>query len=238
MKDPVITFALPRSGSTFLIRLLNKSTNKNTNETVNYNGEFDILEMFCPIARMLIKQDLYGVKSIKELSEDKEFLSHYHFADTNDAINYLGNFWRMYCGGTNNWGWKNVNYGIHNNDKFIKQIETLISVYPNVKFIFLDRDINDVVKSMKASMFWSMKGEKDLILRVQNQIDNYQKVLSKYRDRSVLLTYESLIKYDTFESFTNKLDWTITENNYSIIANNKRKDDVGTKTEEIRDVIG
>ena len=237
MKDPVITFALPRSGSTFLTRLLNKCTHVETGETVNYNGECDIIEHFCPIIDKIIEQDKYGVKSIIELKDDKEFLSHYHFADTDDAIHYLGNFWRMYCGGINNWGWKNVNYGIKKDDTFSNQIETFIQTFPDVKFILLDREITDVVKSMLVSQYWE-GNEKELITRTQNQIENYQELLKKYPDRCFLLQYENLIVYENFIEFAKRLDWTISVADYNIIYNNKRKDDTGTETEKIREIIG
>ena len=236
MKDPIITFALPRSGSTFLTRLLNKCSNATTGEKVKYNGECDILELFCPLINKIIEQDLYGIKSITELNEDKEFLSHYHLADTDDAINYLSNFWRMYCGGVNNWGWKNVNYGIKKDETFTNQIETLIQTYPQVKFILLDREINDVVKSMLQSQFWE-GNQKNLLLRTQNQVANYQKILEKYPDRCFLLQYENLINYEGFLKFIKRLDWTISIADYNLIANNRRKDDTGTETEKIREML-
>ena len=236
MKDPVITFALPRSGSTFLTRLLNKCTNSETGDKVKYNGELDVIELFCPLINKVIDQDVYGIKSVTELNEDKEFLSHYHFADTDDAIHYLGNFWRMYCGGVNNWGWKNVNYGIKNDETFTHQVETLIKTYPEAKFILLDREINDVVKSMLQSQFWE-ESQKNLLLRTQNQVNNYQKILEKYPNRCFLLQYENLINYESFIAFIKRLNWTISVADYNLIANNKRKDDTGTKTEEIRKML-
>lgn len=236
MNCPVITFALPRSGSTFFTRLINKSTTIDTKKRVRYNGELDALHHFMDLLIKVQDQDEWGVKSEEALEEDKEFLSHYHAQKTSDAISYLANFWRGYCKGTthNNWGWKNVNYGIYKDD-FVTLTENIIELWPGVKFIFLDRDVDDVVKSMQKFGDWGV-GPNQFIDRVEKQLENYQLVMNGNIDRSYLLQYEELINYESFNQFINQLNWEITPENYAVIANNKRSNDVGTMTEIIQNM--
>lgn len=230
--DPIITFALPRSGSTFLMRLLNKCYDYD-NQSINYNGEFDILHNWVAIADALKDQDEYGVKSVQQLIEDKEFLSHYHHANTQETRKFLGNLYREYCGGQNrNWGWKNVNYGCKGRKLFLHQINTLVDIYPNCKFIFLDRSHTDVVTSMIKVGYWGDE-HKQLLGRVMIQTENYQAAINKHRERSHVLSYEQLIDVNKFQSFVRKFDFTITQGDYLTLSNNVRKNDEGTLTEAI-----
>ena len=236
MKDPIITFSMPRSGSTFLMRLLNKSYDQTANP-VRYNGECDVLHAWCETVRCITEQDNGGVKSQEQLKEDKEFLSHYHYASTKETINDLGQFWRNYCGANNNvWGWKNVNYGMYDSKRFHQQIDVLINVYPQCKFIFLDRKQKDVIKSMLATEWWEM-GHKECSVRLSKQSENFQSVINKHRDRCHVLPYESLLKHSNFQQFLNQFNLNISYDNYMSLAKNPRKNDVNTKTEEIRDQL-
>lgn len=232
--SPVITFALPRSGSTLLIRLLNRCKNS-ANQPISYNGECDAISDFIHMFQKVESQDDWGVKSKKELEEDKEFLSHYHAQKTDLALAYLRDFWRNYCEGEANhsWGWKMVNYGIfpHNFSWLNNQI---IKVWPDVKFIILLRDKESVLKSMKTTDFdWDLGHNMTNQKRIVRQNISYQNLLNEHSSRCFLLKYEDILNYETFSKFLSHFDWSIPAPLYEQIINSKRRDDVGTNTEKI-----
>lgn len=233
MKDPIITFSLPRSGSTFLMRLLNKCVDSNGTK-VKYNGECDMLHSWADMVATLSEQDNGGAKGPKELKEDKEFLSHYHACDTPEILYELKRIWWVYCGSSKKqWGWKNVNYGI-DRQKFQEIIKALIDAYPKCRFIFLDRNHDEVIKSMLKQDYWKLN-HAECAQRLKKQSNNYQKVIEKYRDRSFVLPYESLINKDKFTAFLDRLELKITAVDYKTLSENVRKNDKGTLTEVIRE---
>jgi hypothetical protein len=234
MSQPIVTFALPRSGSTFLMRLLNRCQDQH-NKTVHYNGECDVLHSWCEMLNCVNEQDNGGVKSIQQLTDDKEFLSHYHRSSTSKAAQRLIDFWPEYCGADNNtWGWKNVNYGYNEYQKFANQIQTLINAYPNIKFIFLDRTIDDVVSSMIKTNYWEI-GKRVALSRIKKQMANYEKAVNQFRSRCYVLPYEKLIDQESFQEFISQLKLKIDSKQYYAISKKVNKNDVGTKTEKIRE---
>ena len=233
MSAPIVTFALPRSGSTLLMRLLNRCYGINNLESVRYNGEIDILQHTTSIQREICSQDWGGEKTYTSLIGDTEFLSHYHRRNTVDTLIYLRELYRYYCCGENNWGWKLVNYGMFPDDRFNTQLRSLITLWPKVKFVFLVRAKDDVVKSMlSTSEFWD-GGKKDFSNRITVQTENYKKAQSLFSGRSVGVTYEELLSYETFSEFIGTLGWAIEEWKYDEVMSVKTRDDAGTKTEEI-----
>ena len=236
MNQPIVTFALPRSGSTFLMRLLNRCQDRH-NKTVHYNGECDILHSWCEMLYCVKEQDNGGVKSIDQLVEDKEFLSHYHRSSTNKALEQLINFWPTYCGADNNtWGWKNVNYGCYKYSKFENQIKTLIDAYPGIKFIFLDRSIDDVVSSMMKTDYWEI-GEQEAFSRIKNQMANYEKAVNQFRSKCHVLPYEKLTDQESFQEFISQLKLKISSQHYYELSKRVNKNDVGTETEKMREEL-
>lgn len=233
MSAPIVTFALPRSGSTLLMRLFNRCYGVNNLESVRYNGEVDILQHTTGIQQKLTAQDWGGEKTYTALVGDTEFLSHYHRRNTIDTLIYLRDLYKYYCCGENNWGWKLVNYGIYADDRFTNQLRSLIALWPNVKFVFLMRSKEEVVKSMLTTKdFWNGE-EKDFQKRITVQTANYNKCQKLFSDRSVGVQYAELLSYETFSTFLGTLGWAIEEWKYDEVMSVKTRDDAGTKTEEI-----
>lgn len=216
--SPVITFALPRSGSTLLVRLLNQCNVFDSVKKIRYNGEIDIMHQFFEILVELNKIDENGVVDQSALQDDKLFLSHYHFRDSLETIGYLQELFRYYCGGQikHCWGWKLVNYGYQKKD-FNVLIDNIIELWPEVKFIFLDRDSDEIMRSVEKVEFFEDFTESKL----EKQIANYQETINKHHDRCSLLSYEDMLDFSSFKEFVESMGWYISEKNYNKIINNR-----------------
>lgn len=223
MTAPIITFATPRSGSTLLLRLLNRSTNTLTGAQVRYNGELDVLSSWTNIVNQLLAVDQNGEMSVNALNEDTSFLSHYHYEKVDTMIKHMAEFHRLWCGGVDDWGWKLVNYGVFDYNSFSDNANALIKMYPGAQFITLTRSYNDTLASIKSTDWWDEGfSNEDLERRLFNQHANYKKLRQAFGGgRCHQLTYTDILDYDRFSAFLLKLGWCIAQADYDKVLSNK-----------------
>jgi hypothetical protein len=222
---PIVVVTYARSGSTLLLRLLNKCHSNANNSRMSFNGELDILDYWCKTIKALRECNNRGEKTKEALEADNVFLSHYHNQTTVDAIQYLKEFWWKYCGETEYWGWKMVNYGIADNwEYFETMMDQLVIHYPEIRFIIIDRETEDVYKSMLNSKWWKNQ-EKGLRKRLTNQTRNFTWLMRKYANRVKVLPYEVLLDREQFQTFIYALELNISDDDYVKITSKIIKDD-------------
>lgn len=219
MNPPIITFAMPRSGSTLLMRLLNRCIDSE-GKTVKYNGECDVLHHITAMYRKFDHQDINGVVSRDELEEDTVFLSHYHHLNTATIKAFIAEIMHVYCGGGSTWGWKNVNYG---NDKkeFVKLLETTIKMYPEVRFIFLTRNYSDCLQSMLRCGYWEEYTDNEIAKKLSNQEAHFKAAIHLFTRRSLHIDYKQLLSYSHFKRVISELDLSIEEKQHDAIVKQK-----------------
>lgn len=219
VQSPVITFAMPRSGSTLLIRLLNRCKDSN-GKIIRYNGECDVLHHITAMHRKFVHQDIHGVVSREELTEDKKFLSHYHHLSTEHILGFISQIMHVYCGASSTWGWKNVNYG-HDKSQFIEMLATTIAMYPDVRFVFLTRDYSDCLQSVIQCGYWEELGVEEIAKRLSAQEQNYHAALQLWKSRSCLINYSHLLSYNDFSQKLSSLGFEIEQEDYNSIIKRK-----------------
>ena len=112
------------------------------------------------------------------------------------------------------WGFKEIRYGI--NDQVM---EMLIDLYPNARFIFINRDPIDVIASQLVMKEWGNLKEIINNWVIQNRyISIFYK---KYRDNCFVIKYEDIIPGDSdeFKQLFKWLGLELTEKQYQVFDN-------------------
>jgi hypothetical protein len=91
-----------------------------------------------------------------------------------------------------------------------------------------------VVSSMIKTDYWEI-GECEALSRIKKQMANYEKAVNQFRSRCYVLPYEKLIDQESFQEFISQLKLKIDSKQYYAISKRVNKNDVGTKTEKIRE---
>jgi hypothetical protein len=179
-----------RSGSTLLMRLLNEI------EGYSIMGE----------NRGCVKQLVSFYKNIKYMNAVRETVREEHFKmawnnrfDLNQVINDIYNlFSDLFWDPTNRvFGFKEISFGHETSDKgayekFEWEMDLFRELFPNLKIVFLTRDINELLKSD----WWAdnVDESRDILQRQErNFIQYYQKKGAENCSFLYFLTYSDLV---------------------------------------------
>ncbi len=204
--DPIICFALPRSGSTLFMRLMRQCLAED-GSSVMFTGETSLLWQTVPVysklRRLQRRQD-------NRKDPELKFAPHYFQGSTAKAVASLGDVYRQIngCSAEQAWGFKEVNYGLHE-DSFKELLAVLVEIFPAVRFVFLTREREAVINSMCRDGWWIERSRPDVSDRVDRQVANYRAAASDYSARSTLLDYDAVLSLDTFSVFLDGLGLSI-----------------------------
>jgi len=207
---PLMVFAMPRSGSTFLLRLLNSCTTA-TGLPVRINGEqrmlFELHSLFkahCALPNVTRPTDV-------AFGNFTPFLQNNHLS----SISYgILQFIKSLTGSGSGevYGFKQVDYGFAHGDNY----RTLVEFLDNnlgFRFIFLTRDTGDVINSMRKRKNW-WNEDRMTQKTLNRQAEQFNKAHTTTR-HSLSIEYNELLQYDTFTKAIEPYGLVITEETYN-----------------------
>ena len=217
---PLMVFAMPRTGSTLLLRLLNKCTTA-TGMRVRMNGEqrilFELQSLF---------DSHYDMPNVTRPT-DLKFGSFTPFLHNNHLSSIAYGILQLLRSLTGSgpgevYGFKQVDYGFAKGDKF-KKLVCFLDTHLRFKFIFLTRDIEDVQKSMQQRKGW-WKPHRMTKPSLETQQRNFKSAASLCR-HAINMDYKALLEYSSFVSAVEPYGLTIkkTDHDYEIARKIKKR---------------
>jgi len=212
MEKFIIICALPRSGSSLLLRVINRFKNTNLYGE-NFNCFSHLSQTFNSIKKTLDWDGKYDVpKSRKEFDNfNYHGIAWYNEFNINDVKKSFIKFIVDLLDKNNkyiNIGFKEIRHGFETNndfqydqlkakdfESFKNELKFFIDLFGNnCKIIFLIRNYESLIKSSRD---WNCFKDKDYsINQLEIATNNYKSFCNVYKDNSCIIEYENLI-YDT-----------------------------------------
>ncbi len=203
---PLFVFANPRSGSTLLLRLLNRCVT-HSGKRMKMNGETPILSEIVSLMDTLTE-----VRQKRPNALSKTFTPFYTNGLLNAHCKSLDNFFRTLCSASTDepYGFKQVNYG-HHSKTHLKDIVFTLDRIPNAKFLFLCRAPEEVSDSMNKLKGWWKIGRSN-VESIKRQTNNFEHVAHLVNNE--LMEYNDLLSYEKFLNTVKPLGLCISESDY------------------------
>jgi Sulfotransferase family len=150
---PVFLISLPRSGSSLLMRILDRG--KDTvfgGETRDLLLRVHAMHAFREEFKLRCPISITPLKETKEKKLFQAFLLRGESEAWDESIRGVLKAWAGCQPTTRFWGWKEVHIGRY--DEGIRALEWLMQLLPSIKFIYLQRDQNEVLRSMNERPKW------------------------------------------------------------------------------------
>ncbi len=210
---PVFSLSLPRSGSTLLMRLLNRVPG------CKFGGEtqrlFAAVKTLHEFRTHFCKLRPISGRSLEETKADKRFqpfLLHGSEEQWDAASRGVLEAWAGVDEDTRFWGWKEVH--ICRYPAGTEILAWVARVLPDAQFIWLRRNPEDVHRSMAARPGWwtPTHGHPHNYWRVlRNQEEGLRKFQESLPDRVWLLDYEDLTSEDFCQRLYERLGMELSE---------------------------
>lgn len=205
---PVMIFATPRSGSTLLIRLLNRIDGWSiAGEKL---GLLRAVKATHDLRSALEARSPHAFNSLFQQEHDGHFPSHHapsSKAEWDAAARDMLMAWAN-GGSSRYWGMKEVHLAKHGFKYGISVWTWLMEIMPDVKFILLSRNVDDTEVSMGRNLKWWVPSYGSCIgacrRQVRQQTEAFDEFATLYPNNTLRLQYEQLLDYKTFNGLLEK----------------------------------
>lgn len=165
----ILLCCVGRSGSTLLLRLLNSIPGYHImgeNKVAIQN----LLNFYLSIKHVI---------EVNETVDDEHFKlawnNEFDFEDVQDDIYSI--FWNLFWNPKKRvFGFKEIRFGIEDYQDFENELNAFKELFPNLKIIFLTRDIKELIKSS-----WWAEDPEDSKIHIKIQNKNFSKYIKKIK---------------------------------------------------------
>lgn len=239
-KYPVFIISQGRDGSTLLLRLLNQIPGFNIfGENWNFLGNMMDINYYLNSVRInidhkaqLISKDKYDEYE----NSDSDFKPSWYNNYNVDDVNYnTVKFIKTILNTTNHkvWGCKEIRWAVDyeylvkdrirylvgfklmSYEVFKRRLDNIKMLFPNCKFIFTSRNIED---QLKSGWWAEHKHSKETLIK----LNNYNKLYLKHSDNSYHLSYDDIMECnDNYKNLYTFLNEEFIHESYNRIINKK-----------------
>ena len=215
---PFVIFGTPRSGSTLLIRMLNKM------DGIACNGErrdfLWCLKGLYDHRSALESRSPHSFEDLDTVVERNEFPSH-HNKSTKDGWSIAcENTLRAWCGGEGEsgskaWGMKEVHVGKIGGQYLFQICDWLQGMVSGIKFIFLTRELEATLISMMKNPKWWIPAYASCAAGCERAIKTQKSAMSDYAalypSSCIELDYKDLLNFETLQKKLKEVNIELSE---------------------------
>jgi len=208
MGKVIIMFGTMRCGSTLFMRLMRKCVDHKGRQVVFTGEHFMLHEVHTLYKKIIVRNN-----NTYAMNQDQ----------MKRVINAVSDSIRGLCGAKqeDTWGFKELHSG-RDRVRFKNYLMDLISIFPDVIFIFVKRDPSDSAKSIIRDKWYAYGNtHMQVVKHIERKQANYAEAELAYPDRSYTITYEGIQDFIIFSRTMKAMGLGIPKEAYNSVIDTK-----------------